>query len=184
VPASSSAQNEAIGMKSRMRLALVGAAVAVAVLGATQLGWASGTARKTTLTPAGNVAFATFKDILVVTGTPAAPTVVAATSSLDQGAYVIEAKVIAFGGHSFARVVCQLRYPGWSGSIATTDQSAATVGSRAGAAEDQTLSLLWAATFVSSGSVQLVCWPEERSGPRPSISDASLVVRAVTSITS
>jgi hypothetical protein len=171
-------------MKTRMRLVLVGAAFAVAILGVTQLGWASGTARKTTLTPGGSVAFDTFKDIEAVTGSFFSPTVVASTSSLDPGAYVIQAKVIAFGGHSFARVVCELRYPGWSGSIATTDQSAATVGVRRGAAEDQTLSLLWAVSFANPGSVRLVCWPEEQSGPSPSVSDASLVVSAVSSIAS
>jgi hypothetical protein len=46
------------------------------------------------------------------------------------------------------------------------------------------MSLLWAAAFPSSGSVRLVCWPEEQSGPSPSVSDASLVVTAVSSIAS
>ena len=175
-------------MKTRLRLILIGTAFAVTILGVTQLGWASGRSpqsgavRKTTLTPGGDVAFDTFKDIEPVTGSSASPTLVTSTSSLDPGSYVMQAKVIAFGGRSFARVACQLRYPGWSGSIATTDQSAATVGVRPGAAEDQTMSLLWAATFPSSGSVRLVCWPEEQSGPSPSVSDASLVVTAVSSI--
>ena len=176
-------------MKGR-RLILVGTALAATILGVTQLGWASsrspqsGAERKTTLTPGGDVAFDTFKDIEAVTGLRPRRPSSSRRARLDPGAYVMQAKVIAFGGHSFARVACQLRYPGWSGSIATTDQSAATVGVRPGAAEDQTMSLLWAATFPSSGSVRLVCWPEERRGPSPSVSDASLVVTAVSSIAS
>jgi hypothetical protein len=176
-------------MTTRLRLILGGTAFAVTILGVTQLGWASsrspqsGTVRKTTLTPGGDVA-STRRGHRAGDGVFR----LADPRHLDElarsGLIRDAGQVIAFGGRSFARVACQLRYPGWSGSIATTDQSAATVGVRPGAAEDQTMSLLWAATFPSSGSVRLVCWPEEQSGPSPSVSDASLVVTAVSSIAS
>ena len=117
------------------------------------------------------------------TGTAAAPLVVAETSVLPGGSYLISAKVVAAGqDHAFARAVCQLRYPDWTGSIATTDNSSATVGGRNAAAEDQTLSLLWGAAFASAGRVSLVCWPENRTGPAPVLTDGSLSVLPVSSI--
>ena len=118
--------------------------------------------------------------------TPTAPLVVAQTSVLPGGNYLISAKVVAAGRtHAFARAVCQLRYPSWSGSIATTDNSSATVGGRNAAAEDQTLSLLWAASFNPAGPHQ----PRVLAGgagaePAPVLTDASLSVLPVSSINS
>jgi hypothetical protein len=173
-------QSEGDHMKNRVPLVVAATALAVAVLGVAQLGQA---AQRHALTDSGDVHFAPFKDVVTLTGTIDAPTVVSQTSVLAAGNYLMSAKVIAAGQlHAFARAVCQLRYPGWSGSIADTDNSSATVGGRNAAAEDQTLSLLWAASLTSSGRVSLVCWPEELSGPAPVLTDGSLAVLPVASI--
>src|SRR4029077_20925835 len=112
------------------------AALIVAVLGAAQYGQA---AARHSSTVSGDVVFDTFKDVMPLVGTSAAPTVVTQTSVLPIGNYLISAKVIAAGQeHAFARADCQLRYPAGSGSIADTDNSTATIGGRNAAAEDQT----------------------------------------------
>jgi hypothetical protein len=165
-------------MKAGIRFSLGVGAVALGFFGATEFGWA----RSSSVTPSGDVYIDTFKDIEAISGTPAAPTFITQTSTLAPGSYLMQAKIVAFGARSFARVVCQLRYPGWTGSIATTDQSSATVGSSHGSAEDQTLTMMWAATLGSSGPVKLACWPEEATGRAPQVSDATLVVMPVTSI--
>jgi hypothetical protein len=173
-------------MKTRTLAAAAAGAAAAVAIGATGLGWASTHAPASSaraLTDSGDVHFDAFKDVDTLTGSPSSPTVVAETSVLPVGSYLVHAKVIAAGrDHAFARAVCQLRYPGWSGSIADTDQAAATVGTRNGAAEDQTLSLLWATTFSTSGRVSLVCWPENQTGAAPSLTDGSLAVLPVSSV--
>jgi hypothetical protein len=174
-------------MKTRMLVAAAAGAAAAIAAGATGIGWASThsgpAASARASTASGDVYFDAFKDVDTLTGSPSSPTVVTSTSVLAAGNYLITAKVIAAGRErSFARAVCQLRYPGWSGSIATTDQSAATVGTRNGAAEDQTLSLEWAASFTTAGRVSLVCWPENQAGAAPSLTDGSLAVLPVASV--
>jgi hypothetical protein len=167
-------------MKQRLPLAVATSALALAVLGIAQLGQA---APRSTKTVSGDVTFDAFKDVVSLTGTLVAPTLVAETSVLAPGSYTLSAKVIAAGRRgAFARAVCQLRYPGWSGSLADTDQASATVGFRNGAAEDQTLSLLWATATSVSGRMQLVCWREESSGVAPVLTDGSLAVLPVSSI--
>jgi hypothetical protein len=167
-------------MHRRLPLAVALAALAVAVLGVAGMG---GAATHRSSSASGDLFFDTFKDVMPLTGTAAAPLVVAETSVLPGGSYLISAKVVAAGqDHAFARAVCQLRYPDWTGSIATTDNSSATVGGRNAAAEDQTLSLLWGAGFASAGRVSLVCWPENRTGPAPVLTDGSLSVLPVSSI--
>jgi hypothetical protein len=164
---------------NRLALALAAAALAVALVGAAAAGHAA--VRHTLST--GDLVFDQFGDVDTLAGTPSAPTVVVSTSSLAPGNYEIAAKVTAAGrANAFARAVCELRYPGWSGSIATTDMSSATVGEKKGAAEDQTLSLLYAVTTSTSGSVSLVCWPEEASGHAAVVTNGSLAVTEVGSI--
>ena len=51
------------------------------------------------------------------------------------------------------------------------------------AAEDQTLSLIWATTLTSPGRISLNCWPENQFGPAPVVSDGSLAVLPVSTIT-
>src|SRR3954452_8681021 len=121
-------------MKQRLSLAVALAALAVAALGVVQLG---GAATHRSSTASGDLFFDAFKDITPLTGTLAAPLVVAQTSVLPGGSYLISSKVVAAGRvHAFARTVCQIRYPDWTGSLATTDNASATVGGRAAAAED------------------------------------------------
>src|SRR3954451_17168636 len=103
-------------MKQRSSLAVALAALVVAALGIAQLG---GAATHRSSSASGDLFFDAFKDVVPLTGTIAAPTLVTETSVLPGGSYLISAKVVAAGRlHAFARVVCQLRYPDWTGSIA------------------------------------------------------------------
>ena len=173
-------------MKARLLLIVAAAALIGATLAATQLGQAAD--RKPTASSSarvsaavGDVFFDRFGDVMPIAGSPGSPTLVVETSSLPAGSYAMAAKVQVVGTRdSFARAVCQLRFPGWT--VSTTDTGSATVGLRRGAAEDQVISLLNARMLLNGGRVRVVCWPEEMSGTHPSVSETSLLVTTVTSI--
>src|SRR5258706_4722473 len=122
-------------MKNRLSLVVAATALAVAVLGVAQLGQA---ASRHILTDSGDVHFAPFKDVVTLAGTSGAPTVVAQTSVLPAGNYLMSAKLIAAGqARRVPPGVCQLRYSGRAGFFRGTDTRSATPAGRHHAPEEQ-----------------------------------------------
>ncbi len=173
-------------MRQPLRVGLVLAALAAVALAATHLSPAAkGSVTRAEVT-SGDVYAYRFDDILTLTGSSASPNNVITTTTLPAGSYVITAKLVAFGGRrTYSRVVCSVElgvstFPPPPGSL--VDNTSTTVGIKRGASEDQSVSLLLAGTLTSPARARLDCWPEETTGPLPSVTEASLVVFPVSSI--
>ena len=175
-------------MHRPMRVGLILAALAAVALAAMHLyrSPAAGGSITPAVVTSGDAFAYRFDDILTLSGSSASPNNVITTTTLPAGSYVISAKLVAFAGRrTYSRVVCSVElgvstFPPPPGSM--VDTTSTTVGIQRGAAEDQSVSLLLAGTLASPATARLDCHPEETTGPRPSVTDASLVVFPVSSV--